>query len=397
MKKGLTGVIISLLLVLSISFAILYISAATGGSTRESDLRAVINEREQQLISMKADQAELAAQIDSKDEEISALEQKAAGLETEIEGLEASASEKQNELDSLSASLDEKYDVISSLSAENREQAGNINKLKNELAQRDAQIEELKKAAEETEQQNAGEETVPDTTPTAVPVVTPEPEPKPEPEPENTDTDKTEELTAEIKNKEAQIELLTADARSKDEQIEQLTAELSEKNQQIETMNADLYNRDGQIEALKADIVKRAGDNGKISDELSAKEEELASLSARMEELLSAQTTFDSQKLQMKQWFIETIAGASSGSNAASGTFTARFRIRSTDNPNVRTGPAATGKIVGHALASREYEVLDIAPGVWLKIRLENGKTGWISSKMGTLSDLEFSFENAEE
>ena len=183
---------------------------------------------------------------------------------------------------------------------------------------------------------------------------------------------------------EPETKLQNADLPDQAAQIEKLTADLADRDAQIEALNADLNNREGQIEALKADIIRRAGENGTLSAELAAKQEQL----------LSLQSVFDSQKLQMKQWFIEKIAG--SKEDASSGGFTMRFRIRSSDSPNVRSEPGTSGKVVGHASAAAEYEVLDVSPGVWLKIRLENGKTGWISSKMGTLSDLQFSFENAQ-
>ena len=40
-----------------------------------------------------------------------------------------------------------------------------------------------------------------------------------------------------------------------------------------------------------------------------------------------------------------------------------------------------------------EYEVLEVFPGLWFRIRLENGKEGWISSKLGILTELQFPFE----
>ena len=73
-----------------------------------------------------------------------------------------------------------------------------------------------------------------------------------------------------------------------------------------------------------------------------------------------------------------------------------KFKIRDADSPNVRREPGTHGKIVGHAPASAEFDVLDIAPGLWYLIRLNNGKTGWISSRMGTVTDLHFEFNTEE-
>ena len=63
----------------------------------------------------------------------------------------------------------------------------------------------------------------------------------------------------------------------------------------------------------------------------------------------------------------------------------------------MRKQPSTSGKVIGHAALSAEYEVLDISPGAWFLIRLENGNTGWVSSKVGTLSDLQFDFEDVPE
>ena len=112
---------------------------------------------------------------------------------------------------------------------------------------------------------------------------------------------------------------------------------------------------------------------------------------AHLEELQAAQTSFDSRIYQMKQWFVSSIAA--SAENQPGGIVSMRFTVRSSDNPNVRSEPAASGRIIGHASASAEYEVLDVSPGLWFRIRLENGKTGWISSKLGTITELVFPFE----
>ena len=73
-----------------------------------------------------------------------------------------------------------------------------------------------------------------------------------------------------------------------------------------------------------------------------------------------------------------------------------RFKVRSKDSPNVRSEPGTQGKSIGHAPASSEYEVLDVSPGTWLKIRLPNGKVGWISSRMGTLVSMDFVYNIPE-
>ncbi len=70
-----------------------------------------------------------------------------------------------------------------------------------------------------------------------------------------------------------------------------------------------------------------------------------------------------------------------------------RFRIRDTDSPNVHKTASLSSRVIGHAKASVEYEVLDIAPNGMYKIKLENGKEGWIHPTVGTLKILEFDFD----
>ena len=58
MRKGLAGVIISLLAVLAVAFAILYINATGSGSDQLKSLRAVVNERDQQLLTLRTELAD---------------------------------------------------------------------------------------------------------------------------------------------------------------------------------------------------------------------------------------------------------------------------------------------------------------------------------------------------
>ena len=75
-----------------------------------------------------------------------------------------------------------------------------------------------------------------------------------------------------------------------------------------------------------------------------------------------------------------------------------RFRIRDTDSPNVHKNPAFSSRVIGHARASAEYEVLDVSVNGWYQIRLENEKIGWIHPNVGTLNTVEFSFNlNSED
>ena len=55
MKKGLTGIIISLLLILSVVFAVLYVSANSRHHSQVNDLHSVVDSREKLLMEMSSD------------------------------------------------------------------------------------------------------------------------------------------------------------------------------------------------------------------------------------------------------------------------------------------------------------------------------------------------------
>ena len=180
---------------------------------------------------------------------------------------------------------------------------------------------------------------------------------------------------------------------------ESLSAEISQKDSQIDSLTADLLNRDGQIEALKSDIVRRAAENVTLSDQLENMNAEIDTLRNELSALKKDEQAFADRTAFLKRWFISSVSGSSDDfsspvTDEEAHSVLLHFKVRSHDNPNVRKDPGTSGRIIGHALASREYEVLDISPGMWFMIRLENGKTGWISSKMGAITDFSFSFES---
>ena len=145
--------------------------------------------------------------------------------------------------------------------------------------------------------------------------------------------------------------------------------------------------------------MKRAGENGSLAAELAEKEEELNKLRDRVESLETDMKAYNNRKLQMKQWFIDMLDAADNtetDSSSNNSNVTLKMKIRGNDSPNVRKQPSISGKVVGHASPSAEYEVLDVFSGAWFQIRLENGNTGWISSKMGVISELQFDFETED-
>ncbi len=56
-------------------------------------------------------------------------------------------------------------------------------------------------------------------------------------------------------------------------------------------------------------------------------------------------------------------------------------RIKEGSNPNVRTKPNGEGDIIGNAKSGQTYELVDES-GNWYKIRLNDGKEGWIAGGM---------------
>ena len=158
---------------------------------------------------------------------------------------------------------------------------------------------------------------------------------------------------------------------------------------------SDLSNRDGQIEALKADIIRRAAENSSLSSQVSEQSAKLDALQSKLEETENSLNLLIRQTNLIKEWLLSAVFGSADSNNREKSPLEnlnvlMRFRIRSQDNPKVLSIPGTQGSIIGYAAASCDYEVLDVYPGLWLEIRLDNGVTGWISSTMGTVQTLEF-------
>ena len=439
MKKGLTGLVISLLLILSIVFGVLYVCGNNRHISQVRNLLDSVDERDTQLFEMSnelsnktkqiqdlnkqlSDRTSLIIQLQSKieteSESVSSLENDLADKNARIETLTSENSqqakqisaqtqsikdldsgiadlndqilqktdliselntgieEKNSQIDALTASSEQKSLIINSLNASIEDINGQLLEMKNELEQKNLLISKLNDDLEEKSNELAQfhVQSESDINPDRIP---------------------SEELP-DIFSASSSSDTEGSDTDdSIEKQIALLNSKLTEKDNQIELLNAAIANLEGQNEALKADIVKRAGLNASLSSELSEKETELETIKTQLSSLQSSQENFEQQKQFMKQWFIYSIASDFTGdqSDQAEGV-TMQFKIRSSDNPNVRSEPGTAGKIIGHAAASSEYTVLDISPGLWFKIRLENGKTGWISSKMGILSELRFPFES---
>ena len=63
------------------------------------------------------------------------------------------------------------------------------------------------------------------------------------------------------------------------------------------------------------------------------------------------------------------------------------IRITSQTSVNVRAYPDQKSRKVGMATSGQVYELLDIADNGWYKIRLDDGKEGYISGKMAEVVD----------
>ena len=63
-----------------------------------------------------------------------------------------------------------------------------------------------------------------------------------------------------------------------------------------------------------------------------------------------------------------------------------KVKINEGKNPNIRSEPSTEGKILGNAKSGQVYELLDTS-GNWYKIRLANGKEGWIAKSMATVTN----------
>ena len=309
----------------------------------------LVNSLRQQLTEKDTEIKSLASVNDEKESMIASLQLELSEKKAQVEAFASEAADDQ--IASLSAEIISKEDRIRELEKAVTGQSGLIGTLSDNLTEKDRKIESLEK---EIAEKNA----------------------------------RIDSLSTAV-SEQADVGVPSHPDYSSEE-IELLTAK-------VESLSADLSNRDGQIEALKSDIIRRASENGILSGMVEEKDRELETLRADFKTLSLEQASYNSRTDQIKQWFLNTLSGSSSeapDSSDGSEHFRTllRFKVRDTDSPNVRREPGTQGKVIGHAPASAEFEVLDITPGLWYMIRLENGKTGWISSRMGSVTDLRFLF-----
>ena len=85
MKKGLAGAIISLLIILSVVFAVLYLSSSSLYSAQVSDLRSVVDDRENKMIDLNADINELSSELQVLNDSLADQTAKAELLSAEVE------------------------------------------------------------------------------------------------------------------------------------------------------------------------------------------------------------------------------------------------------------------------------------------------------------------------
>lgn len=60
------------------------------------------------------------------------------------------------------------------------------------------------------------------------------------------------------------------------------------------------------------------------------------------------------------------------------------FQVHNTGNVNIRSEPNSNSTKVGTGIANKTYTILDEEQG-WYQIQMEDGKTGWISGKLGSV------------
>ena len=159
---------------------------------------------------------------------------------------------------------------------------------------------------------------------------------------------------------------------------------------------SDKVNELQTLQSSIADMEQQSASSSAVSQEAS---DAAASLSEENRTLREQLNEYENRIEELQNLFITTFASSSGSSITLSDheeiTVIKRFRIRDTDSPNVHKNPAFSSRVIGHARASTEYEILDISSNGWYQIRLENGKTGWVHPNVGTLNTVEFSFNRS--
>ena len=258
--------------------------------------------------------------------------------------------------------------MIFSLTADNEEKSSQIQSLNDQLAEMNGQIESLQAVIAEKETEAEAFSTV-------------------------------------LTEKESQIDAQKADLADLSRQVETLNSDLSVRNEQISNLESSLSEKESEILALQTSLAEAENQPSDLPGSVQTAEVEpghsadISALSAENSVLKEQLDEYEKRIDELQNLFISTFASSSGSSLSLSEdgavTVIKRFRIRDTDSPNVHKNPAFSSRVIGHARASTEYEILDVSSNGWYQIQLENGKTGWVYPKVGTLNVVEFSFNRS--
>ncbi len=349
---------------------------------------ARIAELESQVSGLESENASLTASLSEKAAELDKLSSEVSASSSRISELEAVLSEKDEQILSLSgdctdretrireleAGLKDSTDTVSSLKEKTDILSEQVSVLTKDLSAKETQIQELQeKLGRQTELAFSLQ----------------------------TDLSAKEEqilqLSADLTLNNEKIETLEADVTHRDSRIEDLNNEVTSRDNTIQSLSDDLSDKNDEVNQLKEDILSTSGESERLKTGISTRDEMITSLKTENSSLEEQQLVYSERIEDLQNLFIDTFVSSSGNSLSLSEDsgiqVIKRFRIRDTDSPNVHKTASLSSRVIGHAKASVEYEVLDIAPNGMYKIRLENGKEGWIHPAVGTLKILEFDFD----
>lgn len=332
-------------------------------------LNAGIDEKDAQIRSLNDELSE-------KNEQIKALQSLSSTHESDAESLSPDTDGKQEnvlpsdvrsleeELKTLKSENEEKALLIFSLSAGNEEKESQIQTLNDDLAEMSGQLETLQALIAEKDAA-------------------------------------AESLSAALADKESQISTQESDLTALTQQVEMLNSDLAVREEKIKNLEASLSDRENELISLQASLAEAEQRSAVLSESVSdtVSQDASADAAALSDENIALKeqlNEYEKRIDELQNLFISTFAASSGTSLSLSEdgdiTVIKRFRIRDTDSPNVHKNPAFSSRVIGHARASKEYEILDVSSNGWYQILLENGKTGWVHPNVGTLNVLEFSF-----
>lgn len=255
MKKSVSVIAISVLVVLAVVLGILFYTNNADKSKQIETLSADVADKSTQIETLNADIAGrdnqiqmLNADVAYRDGQIAVLNEDVKEKAGKIDALNQSVSEKKDQIDALSKEITEKTARIESLNADVQTKTEQIEKLNNEITEKTEQIETLKT-------NTANKEAA------------------------------VKKLETEVEEKKTQIESLSADLISKETAIAKLNQDIQANADQIELFQKELAEKNTLNSALNQALEEQKTKLDLLNISLSEKEQIIQNTRTIMEEL----------------------------------------------------------------------------------------------------------------